>query len=108
MTNINLLINSAQFIISLLDLKQQLLTGTFNSNSFFGQDKNRPPAKEPRLSKEIHDESSYYRNPVIKTNLPGNQSVNVNIGSQIMDLLQLLRAFNIVMLWVICGLWFLH
>ena len=75
MTNINLLINSAQFIISLLDLKQQLLTGTFNSNSFFGQDKNRPAAKEPRLSKEIHDESSYYRNPVIKTNLPGKLSI---------------------------------
>ena len=35
MPNINLLLSGAQFILSLIDLKQQLLTGTQHSNSFF-------------------------------------------------------------------------
>ena len=40
MTNINFILSTAQFLISLLDVKQQLLTGTKHSNTHFLSEEN--------------------------------------------------------------------
>lgn len=65
MTNINFILSTAQFVISLLDVKQQLLTGTKHSNTFFPSDRRSSREQQSRSlssssqlsrsSKEIHN-----------------------------------------------------
>ena len=66
MTNINFILSTAHFVISLLDVKQQLLTGTKHSNTFFPSDRRSSSNSREQLSrssssqlsrsaKEIHD-----------------------------------------------------
>ena len=44
--------SAGQFVVSLMNLKQQLLTGNLHSNTFYADDENtNSPAQLPRLSK---------------------------------------------------------
>ena len=73
MTNINFLLSGAQIIMSLFDLKQQLLTGTLNSNSYFAKQKNVERIPLGRSAKEIRDSTSsdvFYTNPLLRVNTP--------------------------------------
>jgi len=81
MTNINFILSTAQFVISLLDVKQQLLTGTKHSNTFLPSDRGSNTNSREQLSrssssqlsrsaKEIHDSRGYYTNPLLTTNSP--------------------------------------
>ena len=81
MTNINFLINSAQFIISLLDLKQQLLTGNIHSNVIFSNQKNIKRQSLTRSSKEIRDPDEFYQNPLLSENSPDPGVVKLQDGS---------------------------
>ena len=86
MTNINFILSAAHFVISLLDVKQQLLTGTSHSNSFFPRERtldnnNNNQLQLSRSSKEIHDSQSYYTNPLISTNSPDPGVVRLEDGS---------------------------
>ena len=86
MTNINLLISGAQLLMNILNLKQQLLTGTFHSNTFF-KTKEDPEADQAvqlsRSSKEVRDFSSenYYQNPLLNYNSPDPGVVRLEDGS---------------------------
>ena len=91
MTKIDLILSTAQFLISLLDVKQQLLTGTKHSNTFFPSDENNkdqlsrsslPSSSQlSRSAKEITDSSSYYTNPLLTTNSPDPGVVRLVDGS---------------------------
>ena len=91
MTNINFILSTAQFLISLLDVKQQLLTGTKHSNTFFPSEENykdqlsrsslSSSSQVSRSAKEIHDSSSYYTNPLVTTNSPDPGVVRLVDGS---------------------------
>jgi len=71
MTNINFLISAGQFVVSLMNLKQQLLTGNLHSNTFYADDENtNSPAQLPRLSKDLNDGTSFYQNPIIDKSHP--------------------------------------
>ena len=73
MTNINFLLTGAKILMSLLDLKQQLLTGTINSNSFFTKQTNMERVPLGRSSKIIKDSRSsgdFYSNPLLSVNTP--------------------------------------
>ena len=44
--------SAGQFVVSLMNLKQQLLTGNLHSNTFYADDENtNSPAQLPRISK---------------------------------------------------------
>ena len=91
MTKIDLILSTAQFLVSLLDIKQQLLTGTKHSNTFFpSQENNKDQLSRLSLSsssqlsrsaKEIPDSSSYYTNPLVTTNSPDPGVVRLVDGS---------------------------
>ena len=89
MTKIDLILSTAQFLISLLDVKQQLLTGTKHSNTFFPRDENNKDqlsrsslsSQLSRSAKEITDSSSYYTNPLVTTNSPDPGVVRLVDGS---------------------------
>ena len=56
MTKIDLILSTAQFLISLLDVKQQLLTGTKHSNTFFPRDENN----KDQLSRSLFEVSDTF------------------------------------------------
>eukprot|EP00092_Neocalanus_flemingeri_P004022 GFUD01004329.1.p1 GENE.GFUD01004329.1~~GFUD01004329.1.p1 ORF type:complete len:386 (+),score=57.74 GFUD01004329.1:247-1404(+) len=73
MTKIDFLLSGANIIISLLDLKQQLLTGTRNSNSYFAKHKNVERVPLGRSSKEFRESpgsDEFYINPLLRVNTP--------------------------------------
>jgi hypothetical protein len=73
MTNINFLVTGAKIIMSLWDLKQQLLTGTINSNSFFAKHKNIervPLGRSSKIFKDSTSSADFYTNPLIRVNTP--------------------------------------
>ena len=75
------MISGAQILMSVLDFKQQLLTGTLNSNTFIPSDKNVKRVQLSRSSKEVHDSKSYYQNPVLINNSPDPGVVKLVDGS---------------------------
>ena len=91
MTNIKFILSIAHVLVNLLDVKQQLLTGTKHSNTHFLSEENHKDqlsrsslsssSKLSRSSKEILDGSSYYTNPLVTTNSPDPGVVRLVDGS---------------------------
>ena len=91
MTNIKFILSLAHVLVPLLDVKQQLLTGTKHSNTHFLSEEHRKDqlsrsslpssSKLLRNSKEILDDSSYYINPLVTTNSPDPGVVRLVDGS---------------------------
>ena len=80
MTNINLLINSARIVLTVLDLKQKLITGTTNSNVLFSNGSNAE-VQERSSFRDIRHSEDFYQNPVLSWNSPDPGVLRLEDGS---------------------------
>ena len=60
-----MLLTGAHFIMSLFDLKQQILTRTPNSNTFIGNQRNKRRKAQDSTSSDV-----FYTNPLLRVNTP--------------------------------------
>ena len=72
MSNINFLLTGAQFLMSLFDIKQRIITGSVHSNSFFANERLASQEPSARSSQIVRDaiEIPTYTNPLLRTNVP--------------------------------------